>query len=295
MKILVTGAAGFIGSHLVTALLSKNYNVSIIVRESTDLSSIKNIIKKINVYTFDGTENSMLNIIIDSSPDVVCHLAGISKYKHESGDIKKMIESNILFGTYLIDAMVKNKVLNFINTGTYWQHFDGIKYNPSCLYAATKQSFDDILKYYIESSNLNVINLKLYDNYGPNDRRLKLFKYIDQCVINNEVIKLSPGKQLIDIIYISDLVAAYIVSIETLQRNQKFRYKEYFISSQKKISLKKLVKKYLKITGQKARIDFGAKEYRDREIMKPFSSKKNLPGWKPKINLDDGLKKLIEK
>ena len=116
--------------------------------------------------------------------------------------------------------------------------------------------------------------------------------YIDVNDLEIVIKHLSENKSNF---YIKDLVAAYIVSVETLQRQDKFGYQEYFISSQNKISLKKLVKKYLKITGQKARIDFGAKEYRDREIMKPFSSKKNLPGWKPKINLDDGLKKLIEK
>ena len=61
-------------------------------------------------------------------------------------DIKEMINSNIMFGTQILEAMVLHSVPYFVNTGTYWQHFDGKSYNPNSLYAATKQSFQDILK-----------------------------------------------------------------------------------------------------------------------------------------------------
>ena len=96
----------------------------------------------------------------------------------------------------------------------------------------------------------------------------------------------------IKILYISDLIEAYIVSINHLLGGNYTGFNEYFISSGKTISLKNLVSKYLEITKKEAIIEWGAREYRNREIMIPYSQGKSLPGWIPKVKLEDGLKNL---
>ena len=69
------------------------------------------------------------------------------------------MSSNITFGTQLVEAMVANGCYQFVNTGTSWQHYENDEYNPVNLYAATKQAFEDILRYYVETSALRVITL----------------------------------------------------------------------------------------------------------------------------------------
>ena len=86
-----------------------------------------------------------------------------------------------MFGAHILEAMALTSVSYFINTGTYWQHYGGSStYSPSCFYAATKQSFQDILKYYTDSKLIKSITLKLFDTYGPNDSRAKIFTILSE-------------------------------------------------------------------------------------------------------------------
>ena len=114
MKILITGATGYIGSNLVKSLvLNSNYIVSVIVRLSSSLLPLSDVTDKIKIYYFDGSAKSMLNIVSESSPDIVCHLAGVSNYNHTHADINNIINSNILFGTLLLDSMANNNIKKY--------------------------------------------------------------------------------------------------------------------------------------------------------------------------------------
>ena len=294
MKVLITGANGYVGSNLARTLVNQGITVSIIVRPQSNLDLISDILNKIEVFYHDGFSKTMMKILKKSQPDIVCHLAGISFYEYSINDIEELINSNILFGNQLVECMVRNNIFNLINTGTYWQHYKNEYYNPTCLYAATKQAYIDILKFYVESSKLNVITLKLFDNYGPNDNRNKLFNFIDKSIKNNELINLSPGDQLLDMVYISDLTDAYLISIKKLMNSKIKGYKDFFLSTNNRITLKDLVNKYLKITDQKANIKWGGREYREREIMIPITSKNTLPGWSPKVSIEMGIQLLLK-
>lgn len=294
MKVLITGANGYIGSNLTEALIAQGFSVDIIVRPDSKLDLLKGLLKKIKIFVHDGSTLKMVSILKDSKPNVVCHLAGISSYDYSLDDIEELIKSNILFGNQLVESMIKNNVFNLINTGTYWQHYKTLEYNPTCLYAATKQAFVDILKFYVESSSLNVINLKLFDNYGPNDTRNKLFNFINKSILNNKIINMSPGDQIIDLVYITDLIDAYLISINKIIKDERNGFNDFFLSTKNRISLKNLVYKFLKITNQKVEINWGGREYRKREIMIPIVSDKNLPGWNPKISIDQGIRLMIK-
>jgi len=295
MKILITGVTGFIGSNLARRLILDNKKVEAIIRLTSDISMLSDIKDKMKFHTHDGTSENMFQILKISKPDIVCHLAAISSHNHNLEDIEPMFKSNILFGTQLIESMVKNNVYNFINTGTYWQHYESKEYNPSCLYAATKKAFEDIVKYYNEVDKLKVITLKLFDNYGPNDTRNKLFDFLENAIANNQKIKMSKGEQLINIVYISDIIDAYIISINRLLSNNNQLFEEFSVSSNKLITLRELVNKYLKITNMKAEIIWGGREYRKREIMKPWDGDDILPGWKQKISIEEGIKLMYNK
>jgi len=294
MKILITGASGYVGSNLTRALIKKGFNVDIIVRSSSNLDLLVDLLEDIKIFIHDGLAETMVNILSKSKPDLVCHLAGISSYDHKLDDIEELIKSNILFGNQLVEGMIRNNIFKLINTGTYWQHYKNHEYNPTCLYAATKQAYQDIIKFYVESSNLNVINLKLFDNYGPNDNRNKLFNFINKSIENNNLINMSPGYQIIDIVYISDLIDAYLISINKLIGGELNGYNDFLLSTENRINLKNLVNKFLKITNQKADINWGGRKYRKREVMIPVVGDKKLTGWNPKISIDNGIKLMIK-
>ncbi|GAH74036.1 unnamed protein product, partial [marine sediment metagenome] len=203
---LVTGATGFVGSHLVRRLIKDGWEAHIITRSSSSLAQLEDVCNKIIVHRHDGTTNSMINIVKGVKPEIVFHLASLFLAQHTSEDIERLVQSNLLFGVQLAEAMTLQGVTKLVNTGTSWQHFQNEPYNPVCLYAATKQAFKDMLKFYVEASELKVITLKLFDTYGPDDPRPKLFTLLRKVADEQTELAMSPGEQLIDLVYIDDVI-----------------------------------------------------------------------------------------
>ena len=157
------------------------------------------------------------------------------------------------------------------------------------LYAATKQAFEDILQYYIEANALSVITLKLFDTYGPNDPRPKLFHILKKIANDNLSLAMSPGEQLIDLVHVYDVVNAFVIAGEHLESPAVNGHEIYAVSSGVQIKLKDLVKIYANIHGKELAINWGGREYRNREVMRPWSNGKLLPGWKISIELEEGI------
>ena len=278
-KALLTGVTGFIGSHLARHLLKNNWEVNAIVRESSNLDVLPPDIKQNINFHVHTNQNSLLKIVKTSAPDVVFHLASLFLSNHKYEDIPALIESNVTFGTQLLDAMIKNDVKNLVNTGTSWQHYENKSYSPVNLYAATKQAFEDITKYYIETAGLHVINLQLFDTYGEGDRRRKLLSLLREIADSGETLQMSLGEQKIDIVHVDDVADAFLIAANFLLNEQYEFCDTYAISSGNAISLRDLVKKYEQILGKKLNIEWGKRAYREREVMIPWNTGKLLPTW----------------
>lgn len=290
---LITGATGFAGSHLANRLFHDEWDVHVIIRPTSSLDSLQKILQGITVHCHDGTTNQMISIMKKVKPDVVFHLASLVLSQHEIKDTEPMIQSNILFGTQLVEAMIATGIYSLINTGTSWQHFQNQPYNPVCLYAATKQAFETILTYYMEVSPLNIIILKLFDTYGSNDPRRKLIPLLQEAAKKRQTLSMSQGEQLIDLVHIDDVCNAYVMAAERLINNDTFgQWEEYAVSSGNPLLLKDIVRTYETVTGKELSIKWGERPYRMREVMIPWNQGSKLPGWEPKIQLEEGIKNL---
>lgn len=294
MKVLITGATGFIGQHLVELLLDKGYIVHCIVRANSDISKLDSRIK---VFTYDEEVNSVLDYFTKEKFDGVIHLASLFLATHLPKDIATLISSNIKFGTELLEACKDTHVKWFINTGTFWQNYQDKEYNPVNLYAATKEAFEVMAKYFTQTSDLIFTTIKLNDTFGPNDTRNKVFNLWSKIAKSGEVLEMSGGEQLIDISYIEDVVGAYIILIDHLNSNQKenFKNKTFAVSSKERMSLKDLAKVFEEATNTKLNIKWGAKDYREREVMCPWSKGEFVPTWVPKYSLKKAIQKTVGK
>jgi len=288
---LVTGSSGFVGSHLTRRLIREGWEVHILHRETSKFPVAKEFDVCVK-HLYDGYTQSIVNSLKQTKVDVVFHLASLFLADHKTTDVENLINSNILFGTQLLEAVIKTETKNIINTGTSWQHYDNNEYNPVCLYAATKQAFESILEYYIQVHGINAITLKLFDTYGKNDRRNKLFSLLYKAGINNEILNMTEGEQLIDIVHVEDIVEAYIIAAEILLDGNKFKNVTYALTSSETIKLRELVNLYIKLKKRNLNINWGARPYRLREVMKPWEKGIKLPNWYPKISLENGLNEI---
>jgi nucleoside-diphosphate-sugar epimerase len=212
--------------------------------------------------------------------------------QHAVKDVHALIQSNVLFGSQLLEAMKINQVTNLVNTGTSWQHYNNEDYNPVCLYAATKQAFEAILEYYVQAFSFKAITLKLFDTYGPNDHRLKLFHLLNKAATSGETLDMSGGEQLIDLVHIDDVTEAYLIAAQRLIECRTHQHERYAISSGHPIPLRDLVKLYSEVIDSAIQVNWGARPYRFREVMKTWTTGSILEGWQPKCALSDGMKNL---
>lgn len=298
MKILMTGITGFIGHHLGERLVNDGHEVHAIVRQTSKIDELSENLRrnvKFHVYNNDNTILDIINsLCIDNHrPDIVYHLAANFLNVHKFEDIKVLIQSNITFGTELLDAMTTKNIFNFVNTGTFFQHYENADYNPVNLYAATKECFEKIIKFYSEVKGLHCINLHLFDTYGLGDTRGKILDLLKKISVTGETLKMSPGNQLIDIVYIDDVVEAFVLAGNYLAEGKYDYCKTYGVSSMNPIPLRELVKTFEKISGKKLSIEWGGRPYRVREVMVPWKSFNILPGWLPKNTIEDGIKNFL--
>jgi len=293
-KAFVTGATGFVGSHLVRALLEADWEVSVVVRPSSNLDVLAGIRDEITVYEYSGEIQSLMDAISICKPDVVIHVASLFLSEHQPEQIHALIESNILFGNHLLEAMVASDVKNFINTSTSWEHYENKDYSPVNLYAATKRAFQDIMQFYVEAKGIQAITLKLFDTYGADDPRPKLMNLLKRIAETGEVLSMSPGEQEIDLVHIDDVVQAYLIATQRLLDDKVRDHETYGVGSGEPISLKELVALIEEETGRKMNIEWGKRQYREREVMHLWSMFSCLNGWAPEVKLIQASKKLLK-
>jgi nucleoside-diphosphate-sugar epimerase len=288
-KALVTGGTGFVGSTLVRRLVRDGWKVHLMVRANSGTVLIKDVLDRVTLHEHDEKTECMLGILAETLPDVVFHLASLFLSEHASTDVSRLVQSNVLFGVQLAEAMTAHGVSALINTGTHWQHYENKPYSPVNLYASTKQAFEDILQYYVESRALRVITLKLFDTYGPNDPRPKLFSLLERIAREGNCLDMSLGEQMIDLVHVEDAVQAYVVAADRLLLGKVQGHERYAVSSQSPLKLKDLVEMYSTVTGIKPSIQWGGRPYRLREIMQTVSCLPVLPGWTSQKSLLAGL------
>jgi len=285
-RIIVTGATGFIGARFVRAARG-SYGICALAREGTDVSGLEGL-EGVSVRRADGRTDRIIEIFGEQCPDAVLHIASKFCAQHSSADIEDLVGSNILFGTQILEAMRVCGCSRLLNIGSSWQHYQNEDYNPVNLYSATKQAFKDIVRFYEEAYGLKALNLELFDTYGPGDKRRKLLNLLKEASEGSLHLDMSPGDQLIDLLHVDDVVSGLLVGLERLFLVS--RSETFVLSSSERMSLRDLVERCRSAAGAALSVSFGTRPYREREVMEPWSRGLPLPGWAPRISLDDGLR-----
>jgi nucleoside-diphosphate-sugar epimerase len=264
----------------------------LVVRPNSDLQQLSQVIDRLGVHVHDGSTRGLLGIVESVRPQSVFHLASLFIAEHQLDQVEPLIASNVLFGTQLLEAMRAADVHRMVNVGTSWQHFHSDRVRPSCLYAATKQAFQDILDFYTDAYGMRVVTLKLFDTYGAGDPRKKLFYLLRNAYKTGAPLAMSAGEQLVDLVHIDDVIEAFKIAEARLCFGTEAQHEVYSVSSGSPLPLRGIVELYDEIIGHGLRIDWGARPYRSREVMIPWDGNPGLPDWTPKVSLADGLARM---
>lgn len=292
MKILLTGATGFLGSHILKRLLQENHEVSILIRTSSNQWRIKKYETKYQSYNID---QETLNEIIKKigNLDVIIHCA--TMYARDGERCDEVYCTNVEFPLALINAAIKVGCNVFINTDSFFTK-SGMKTSKQQYmsdYINSKIIFlekaSDTVKY-----KMQLINMQLEHIYGEADNKDKFIPdIICKCISNNPELLLSDGEQKRDLIYVTDVVEAYMIVLNHLSQLNQSGWKNIEVGMGISFPVREIVELIRDITDSNTKLCYGAIERKRGECDYSQADIEELRklGWKPEYNIRQGLEK----
>lgn len=286
--VLITGTTGFLGSHLAKKFIKEGHQVIGLHRAKSNFWRFSKSDEDIRWFNF---ENLNLDEIFKSCQvDVVIHTA--CSYGRNGEGIKELFASNFHFGIEVLQASINSGVKTFINTDTL------LPKNVNS-YSLSKSLFVEAIEYF--SQSIQVINLKLEHMYGPLDDRTKFVPWlISTLIFSKEIIPLTSGIQKRDFIFINDVVEGFYSVF--LKRKELENYSSFDLSTGAFVEVRYFVGLIVKKIEDmfsieiKQRLNFGAKDYRENDVMVPQLSSRNLSeiGWALKFSHDEGINEILK-
>ncbi len=292
---LITGGAGFIGSHLAEFLIKKKYKVTIIDNLSKGkISNLKKIRNKIVFIKYDISKNKK-NIFLKKDYDFIFHLAALTSVQESF--LKPNKYKNINFHSTKsffkkINLNKTKKIIYAASASCYGNTSKKLvteknKIMPLSPYAKSKYNSEKFLKDFLKKRKIDFVSLRLFNVYGPKSQINSYTGVIDNFIMSyfkKKNLKIySDGNQTRSFVYISDVVRAFVKICESEVKNSVFN-----IGSSKSTTINSLAN-YFNLERTYLPKKKGDIRFSKSKITKIFK----YIGWKPKVNLKKGLKLTI--
>ena len=305
-RVLVTGADGFMGSHLTEALLNKGAIVSVYVRGNStigttqyalrNISHIKDKIK--HILTGDIGARDSISLIKKNAPETIFHLAADAYVPNSFEHPLEVKETNLDGTLNVLHAVMDSKVEQVVCTSSseiYGTHDGPINEEtplyPSSPYAASKAAADRYCFAYWNTYHLPIAIIRPFNTYGPRHTYDVIPKFIDLALRNRPLTVHGTGEQTRDFTYVDDMIRAFLI----MGADKRAIGKTINFGTGVDVKIIDIAKKIVKISGTKSKIVH--LEERTSEVNKllcDFSKARELFGWKPQVSIDEGLRRNIE-
>jgi len=299
-KVLVTGASGFIGSHLVKRLLKENADVHIILRKSSDLNRRSEVENKIMINYGNITDYNFVRETINTlKPKKIFHLAGYLKRDTALESLKINIKINF-FGTLnILKSLQGENIERFIFISTSEGYIPGKppfreeqRRSPVSSYSASKICAENLCELFSNTYKIPVVILRPFQVYGSGQGRGMIIPDMILSLLNDIPIKITKGEQTRDFIHIDDVVESLILAaVKKGAIGQTFN-----VCSGVEYKVKDLALKISNLVGGELKPIIGGLPYRKNEIWRYFGDNTRIRkklGWKPVVPIEEGLKKTV--
>ena len=222
MSLVITGAAGFIGSNLLQNLIDIYDSEIVVIDYLTDASDVDNVPEFVNLYPVDIADRYTVDEIFHKHrPEYVFHLAAESHVDNSIEDCIPFVETNVIGTINLMNAALENDVKKFMHIstdevyGALGEHdpsfTENTPYDPQNPYSASKASSDHFVKAYVNTHNLPAVITNCSNNFGPRQSSEKFIpKAITNLLRGQKVVVYGEGKEIRDWLYVQDHCEALI-------------------------------------------------------------------------------------
>lgn len=303
MRILLTGAAGFLGSHLTAALLENDYQV--IGLDDLSTGSQRNLLRFQANPNFEFV-NQDVRLPFNAEVDGILNFACPASPKHYQSDPVRTIETNFL-GIINMLHLAKSRGAKLVQASTsevygdpsmspqpetYWGNVNPIGIR-SC-YDEGKRAAETLCFDYRRQFNIDTRVLRIFNTYGPNmspDDGRVVSNFIVQAITGQDITIYGDGSQTRSFCYVSDLVDGIIKLFEVRNNPES----PINLGNPNEFTMLELAETVLILTKSKSKIVFESLPQDDPQQRRPNITRANeVLEWKPKIQLEDGLQKTIE-
>lgn len=286
-RIVVTGASGYLGRHIIAQCLERKLAVAVVARDDRT-AGIPSRVEIITTSDPDWTDR-----LTDFAPDAILHTAAWSGMTHQPHDVDAIIDANIRLGTHLLDVAASlPHPPAFVWAGSFWQYAGGGReYLPNSLYAASKQAFAAIADYYRHQRTLPCLGLILHDIYGEADPRARLLSLIAASLApDGDPIDLTDGTQPVSFVHVDDAAHAFLHAADLLHARTGGLAAIHAVAGEV-APLREQIDALLRTGDDGSRLRWGKRRHPEGAIMQ-LPDLPILPGWHPLVPLSEGFERL---
>lgn len=285
MHYLITGATGFIGSHLARRLVTLGEPVSIFVRFNSDLSAIKGILEKLDIHEVDLRTASIVSRVIDTiEPAIVFHCAAAG-VNDPFLPPDEAIRSNVYGTINLLRAIQGRARVIVLRTPG---EIDALN-----VYSAAKAAAWQFCRMYRRTQGWPIVGAMVYQVYGPYQDRRNVVPAAIEAALNDRDFAMTSGRSRRDWIYIDDVVAALTAQAQA----DRFDVESIEVGTGQSVSVREVVEKVYQLIGRTGRPIVGALPDRPGEVEEQRANIEfaaTILKWQAQTALDDGLKATIK-
>ncbi len=304
-KFLITGGLGFVGSNLVSTLLSEGIKPVIIDYISKDMEIDHNFLpfrlEDLELFNVDiRNREELIRVLERITPDYVIHLASMTNLTKDFFHAQISVDVNIKGTLNLLESIHKHDIKGFIFLSTsdvYGDVQPPFRENqvtiPASPYSSSKASAEMYCLMFSRVYNLPVTILRSFNLFGKYQRPVRVLPYIIMELLMGREVKLTAGEQKREFNYIENLIEAIALSFLTPQCHGKI----INIGCGKSFSIREVALKIGQKLNLQDLINLGAVPYRPNEIWDMYcdnSRAKTILGWEPRIDLDKGIDRTIK-
>jgi nucleoside-diphosphate-sugar epimerase len=290
-RAVVSGVTGHLGAELARQLVGSEVEVHGITRQeiASNIASVAGV----HLHRSNDRTETLVDICNRVRPDTIFHLAGLYRRDHTSMDVAGLVQTNVLFGTQLLEAARLSGCDRFVTAGSYFQHFDSDDYRALNLYAATKQAFEDMLEYYVDAFDMSSVRVTVCDVYSEHDTRRKVMNDIGAAWSGSTSLNFRDEEIWIDPVHVEDAAAAFVQAAVLLERKEIPHRKllRYSMTSGRDWTSSELVALFERLGDKKLNVTRG-KGWQIQRRMKPWRGEV-VPGWTPRVSIEEGILRIL--